>query len=55
MIYCDKSENFTIDNLKEFPVLYFQNNELQYIFEFNYIDFFIEKVIFIIIMNLFNY
>ena len=42
-IYCDKSENFTIDNLKEFPVLYFQNNELQFIFEFNYTDFFVEK------------
>lgn len=41
-IYCDKSENFTINNLKEFPVLYFQNNELQYIFEFNYTDFFVE-------------
>ena len=42
-IYCDKSENFTIKDLEEFPVLYFQNNELQYIFEFNYEDLFVEK------------
>ena len=41
-IYCDKSEHFTINNLKQFPVLYFQNNELQYIFEFTYEDLFVE-------------
>ena len=42
-IYCDKSENFTLNNLKEFPTIYFQNNELQYIFELNYEDLFVEK------------
>ena len=42
-IYCNKSENFTINDLQQFPKLYLQNNELQYIFEFNYEDFFIEK------------
>ena len=41
-IFCFKSEHFTEDNLKQFPVLYFQNNELQYIFEFNYEDLFLE-------------
>ena len=42
-IYCIKSENFTIENLKQFPKLYLRNNELQYIFEFNYEDLFVEK------------
>ena len=42
-IYCIKSENFTIKNLEEFPTLYFQNNELQFIFEFTYEDLFVEK------------
>ena len=42
-IYCDKSENFTEDNLKEFPTIYYQNNELQYIFELNYEDLFVEN------------
>ena len=41
-IYCDKSENFTVNNLKEFPTVYFQNNELQYIFELTYEDLFVE-------------
>ena len=41
--YCDNSENFTIYNLKQFPILYLQNNELQYIFEFDYEDLFVEK------------
>ena len=41
-IYCDKSENFTIYNLQKFPILYLQNNELQYVFEFNYEDLFVE-------------
>ena len=41
--YCEKSENFTINNLKQFPTLYLQNNELQYIFGFDYEDFFVEK------------
>lgn len=41
-IYCQKSEYFSEDNLKQFPILYLQNNELQYIFEFNYEDLFLE-------------
>jgi len=41
--YCDKSENFTIDNLKLFPTLYFENNKFNYTFELNYKDLFIEK------------
>ena len=41
--YCDKSEKFTIDDLKTFPTLYFEHNELNYTFDFNYQDLFIEK------------
>ena len=42
-IYCDMSDNFTLENLQKFPTLHLQNNELQYIFEFNYEDLFVEK------------
>jgi len=42
-IYCDKSQNFTIKNLQDFPILYLQNNELQFTFKFNYEDLFVEK------------
>jgi hypothetical protein len=41
--YCDKSENFDINNLKNFPILYFEHNEFNYTFEFNYKDLFAEK------------
>ena len=41
--YCDKSDNFTISNLKVFPSIFLQSNELQYTFELNYEDLFIEK------------
>ena len=41
--YCDKSENFTISNLKEFPTIYFENIRFNYTFELNYKDLFIEK------------
>ena len=41
--YCDKSENFTINNLKVFPTIYFENNIFNYTFELNYKDLFIEK------------
>ena len=41
--YCDKSENFSINNLKYFPILYLEHNELNYTFELNYKDLFIEK------------
>ena len=41
--YCDKSEDFNINNLKEFPTLYFEHSKLNYTFEFDYQDLFIEK------------
>ena len=41
--YCDKSELFTISNLKAFPPIFLQSNELQYTFELNYEDLFTEK------------
>ena len=41
--YCDKSNNFNINNLKEFPTLYFEHNEFNYTFEFTYRDLFIES------------
>ena len=41
--YFDKSEYFTLSKLKSFPSLCFKNNELQYTFELNYKDLFIEK------------
>ena len=41
-IFCEKS-NFSKKNLKNFPTLYFFYNELNYTFEFNYRDLFIEK------------
>ena len=40
--YCDKSENFTIDNLKLFPKLYFEHSKFN-TFELNYKDLFVEK------------
>ena len=55
--YCDKSKDFSIENLKEFPSLYFQSNELQYTFELTYEDLFIEndgKFYFLICFNTFN-
>ena len=42
-IFCEKSENFGIENLKLFPTLYFEYAELNYTFEFNYQDLFLEK------------
>ena len=41
--YCEKSENFTIEELKKFPTLYMEHKEFQYTFEFTYEDLFIEK------------
>ena len=41
--YCDKKENFTITNLKSFPSIFLQSNDLQYTFELNYEDLFVEK------------
>jgi hypothetical protein len=41
--YCDKSEKFGINNLKEFPTLYLEHFELNYTFELGYKDLFLEK------------
>ena len=40
--YCDKSENFTINDLKNFPTLYFQHNEFNITLELTYQDLFAE-------------
>ena len=41
--YCDKSNNFTLNDLKKFPSLYFKHIEYDYIFELSYQDLFIEN------------
>ena len=41
--YCDKSNNFSISNLKSFPSIFMQSNDLLYTFELNYEDLFFEK------------
>ena len=41
--YFDKSQYFNLTHLKRFPSLFFKNNELQYTFELNYKDLFIER------------
>ena len=43
LLYCDKSEKFNINDLKRFPTLFFQHDELEYIFELTYEDLFTEK------------
>ena len=40
--YCNKSNDFNINNLKEFPTLYFEHNEFNYTFELSYKDLFVE-------------
>ena len=55
--YCEKSDNFTIENLKLFPTLYFEHKEFEYTFEFTYEDLFIEKngkYWFLIELSIFN-
>ena len=42
-IYCEKSKRFGTENLKLFPTLYFEYTEINYTFEFNYQDLFLEK------------
>ena len=42
-IYCEKSKNFGLENLKLFPTLYFEYIEINYTFELNYRDLFLEK------------
>ena len=41
--YFDKSDNFNISDLQTFPTLHFKSNDLQYTFELNYEDLFVEK------------
>jgi len=41
--YCEKSDNFNVTNLKQFPTLYMSHKDFQYTFEFTYEDLFIEK------------
>ena len=55
--YCEKSENFTIEELKKFPTLYLEHKEFQYTFEFTYEDLFIEKkdkYWFLVALSIFN-
>ena len=40
--YCNKSNDFNINNLKEFPTLYFEHNEFNYTFKLSYKDLFVE-------------
>ena len=41
--YCDKSDNFNINDLKKFPSLYFKHVDFDYILELSYQDLFIEN------------
>ena len=41
--YCDKSDDFNINNLQKFPTLFFEHNELNYTFNLSYKDLFAEK------------
>ena len=41
--YCEKSDNFNINELKLFPTLYFEHIEFNYTFEFTYEDLFFER------------
>ena len=41
--YCDKSEKFSINNLKKFPKIYFEHKEFNYTFELSYQDLFVEN------------
>ena len=54
--YCFKSNYFNINNLKEFPTLYFEHNEFNYTFELSYKDLFIEynEKYFFLIVNMNN-
>ena len=52
--YCDKSADFTIDDLKNFPSLYFQHIGFNYTFELTYKDLFVEnkgKYLFLVTEN----
>ena len=41
--YCEKSEKFSINEIKKFPSLFFEHIELDYTFEISFKDLFIEK------------
>ena len=43
IIYCDKSERFSVSDLQKFPTIYFEHDELNYTFELTYEDIFIEQ------------
>ena len=42
-IYCEKSEKFSINEIKFFPTLFFEHVEFEYIFSLSFQDLFIEK------------
>ena len=42
-IYCDKSEKFSINEIKTFPPLFFEHIDLEYTFELTFKDLFVEK------------
>lgn len=51
--YCDKSDEFNINNLKKFPKIYFEHKEFNYTFELSYQDLFVEyngKIWFLIVL-----
>jgi hypothetical protein len=41
--YCKKSDKFSINEIKQFPSLYFEHVDLEYTFELSFKDLFIEK------------
>jgi hypothetical protein len=41
--YCEKSDNFTINELKNFPPLFLQHKDFNYTFELTYRDLFVEN------------
>ena len=41
--YCDKSDKFSLKELRKFPTLYFEHASLNYTFELTYKDLFMEK------------
>ena len=42
LIYCNKSKDFNIEQLRKFPTLYLEHNELNFTFELTYKDLFAE-------------
>ena len=42
-IYCEKSDKFSLNEIKKFPTLYLEHIELEYTFEISFQDLFIEK------------